>query len=40
MARSVERNFGSEWAGVLLEMCDIEANPAKVRFYTLQDEFF
>ncbi len=40
MARGVERNFGSEWAGVLLEMCGVKVNPAKVRFDTLLDEFF
>lgn len=40
MARSIESNFGSEWTGVLFEACCIEPDHAKVRFYTLLDEFF
>lgn len=40
MARSIESNFGSEWVSVLFEACSIEPDHAKVRFYTLLDEFF
>jgi len=40
VARSVESNFGSEWVSVLFEACDIKPDHAKIRFYTLLDEFF
>ncbi len=40
MARSVESNFGYQWVSVLFEACGIKPDHAKVRFYTLLDEFF
>ena len=40
MARSVESNFGSELVNVLFEMCGIEPDHARIRFYTLLDELF
>jgi aminoglycoside phosphotransferase len=40
IARSVESNFGYQWVSVLFEACGIKPDHAKVRFYTLLDEFF
>jgi aminoglycoside phosphotransferase len=39
-ARSIDYNFGAEWIKPFIDAYGIEADPAKLAFYQLLDEFF
>lgn len=40
LTRSIEYNFGKEYEENVFEICGIEPNREKIRFYRLLDEFF